>query len=134
VPVIGFGLGSHSFDGFSRYANSTDPENYLLTVETGRLPEAWRKKLTSMERLEERFFLGLRLSGGINIAQTHASIKEQGIKRQIEDIIQHLLGEQLLEQEGSYIRLTNRGMLLSNEVFQSFLDLDCDVGDSLLEV
>ena len=40
-PVLGFGLGSHSFDGRSRYANLSILGPYLDAVDSGKRPVEW---------------------------------------------------------------------------------------------
>ena len=62
---------------------------------------------------EERFFVGLRLAEGV------APTTEEW--QRYEQPLSHFLREGLLEKHGSAVRLTDRGVLLSNEVFQEFL-------------
>jgi coproporphyrinogen III oxidase-like Fe-S oxidoreductase len=64
---------------------------------------------------EERFFLGLRLTAGIRPAPHEWQRFSRPIRR--------FLDAGLLETEGGVIRLTSRGVLFSNEVFQEFIDL-----------
>jgi oxygen-independent coproporphyrinogen III oxidase len=103
-PYAGFGADAHSFDGRERKQNPESVEQYL----EGRPPEATPARLA-----EERFFVGLRLSEGI--------VPQPEEWRRFETGIQRFLDYGLLETEGSRLRLTNRGVLLSNEVFQEFL-------------
>jgi oxygen-independent coproporphyrinogen-3 oxidase len=67
--------------------------------------------------LEETFFLGLRLNRGVDLDQV---AYEFDLSRLI-PIIDELINDALIEQQGSVIRLTARGRLLSNEVFERFL-------------
>ena len=62
---------------------------------------------------EEKFFVGLRLAEGVR-----PSAEEW---RHFEAPISRFLGEGLLEKSGGTLRLTDRGVLFSNEVFQEFL-------------
>jgi len=64
---------------------------------------------------DERFFIGLRLSAGIRPAPDEW--------RRFDAPIHRFLDAGLLETEDGILRLTNRGVLLSNEVFQEFLNL-----------
>ena len=64
---------------------------------------------------EERFFVGLRLMDGIRPSPDEW--------RRFDIPIRRFVGEGLLESEDGALRLSNRGVLLSNEVFQEFLDL-----------
>jgi oxygen-independent coproporphyrinogen-3 oxidase len=103
-PYAGFGADAHSFDGRERKQN---PESVLEYLE-GRPAEATPARLD-----EERFFVGLRVSEGIAPEPKEWSRFETAIRR--------FLNEGLLETAGERLRLTNRGVMLSNEVFQEFL-------------
>jgi putative oxygen-independent coproporphyrinogen III oxidase len=67
--------------------------------------------------LEETFFLGLRLNRGVDLDQVASEFDLSSLI----PIIDELINDALVEREGSTIRLTTRGRLLSNEVFQRFL-------------
>ena len=103
-PYIGFGADAHSFDGAMRRQNAETPEEYVRSPRAGASPA---------DRASERFFVGLRLTAGIRpdpdewlrFAAPILRFREAG----------------LLETDGDMLRLTNRGILLSNEVFQEFL-------------
>ena len=118
--VIGFGLGSHSFDGHSRYANFFEMEEYLLSLEKGRLPVLWRKVLKEKEALEETLFLGLRLNQGIQWSGLKRKYRDERLKM-YESLLHQLVSEGLVEWKESNVRLTPAGMLLSNEIFQQFV-------------
>ena len=102
-PYAGFGADAHSFDGRTRRQNAESVEEYLLgSVEapTAASPD-------------ERFFVGLRLMEGVRPTDEEWRRFEQPIRRFVD--------AGLLEASGGAIRLTGRGVLLSNEVFQEFL-------------
>jgi oxygen-independent coproporphyrinogen-3 oxidase len=67
--------------------------------------------------LEETLFLGLRLNRGLDLDQVANDFDLTGIIPMVEELIQ----DALLDRQGSVIRLTARGRLLSNEVFERFL-------------
>jgi oxygen-independent coproporphyrinogen-3 oxidase len=71
--------------------------------------------------LEEKFFLGLRLNRGVSlqdIAARHGAERISGF----DGVITELVKSGLLEHCAGRFRLTARGRLLSNEVFEKFLD------------
>ena len=70
--------------------------------------------------LEETFFLGLRLNRGVDLRKIAASFGPQAIEN-LHPVIAELVADDLLQQSGDCLRLTSRGRLLSNEVFQAFL-------------
>jgi oxygen-independent coproporphyrinogen-3 oxidase len=72
--------------------------------------------------LEERFFLGLRLNCGIDLERIADEFGEQAVAA-LSSTIDELIENKLLERYGNSIRLTLRGRLLSNEVFEKFISV-----------
>jgi oxygen-independent coproporphyrinogen-3 oxidase len=70
--------------------------------------------------IEESFFLGLRLNRGVDLGRLRTEYSGRAIASH-DKTIEECVREVLLEKEGELIRLTNRGRLLSNEVFARFL-------------
>ncbi len=103
-PYAGFGADAHSFDGRLRWRNPESVAEYM---------GAWQPVSEAPDAVEERFFLGLRLARGIRPEPGEWSLFGEPIRRFIE--------QGLLEREGGVLRLTSRGVMLSNEVFQEFL-------------
>jgi oxygen-independent coproporphyrinogen-3 oxidase len=116
-PYVGFGADAHSFDGRMRTGNPEAVKEYLNAgLRDSRNPELAGESAcpTRTEALaDERFFVGLRLMAGI-----HPSAEEW---RRFEQPIRRFVDEGLLEAEDGVLRLTKRGVMLSNEVFQEFL-------------
>ncbi len=75
--------------------------------------------VSQAEALEETFFLGLRLVRGVNLKQ--ATARFGAALAQFEGTIEELERGGLLEKSGEIVRLTTRGRLLSNEVFERFI-------------
>jgi len=109
-PYAGFGADAHTFDGTLRIQNVESASEYVERVEGGQSP---RSAATPANTAEERFFVGLRLTRGIQ--------PRAGEWIQFEQPIQRFIAEGLLEREGARLRLTDRGVLLSNEVFAEFI-------------
>ena len=105
-PYIGFGADAHSFDGRRRWWNVEAPAEYVESA----APLAGS---TDANLDEEKFYVGLRLAEGIRPNQQEW--------RRYETPISRFLGDGLLERQGDTLRLTDRGVLVSNEVFQEFL-------------
>jgi len=68
------------------------------------------------EATAERFFLGLRLTAGITSGNP-------GDWTPFQSAIEGFIRDGLLETEGPALRLTSRGVLLSNEVFAEFVGI-----------
>ncbi len=105
-PYVGFGLDAHSFDGGTRSANADTLEAYFAAIK----PPA-----TSADVTEERFFVGLRLLDGIE--PTAAEWQRFAAP------IAKWESAGLLERSGSRLRLTPQAVLVSNEIFQEFLNV-----------
>ncbi len=100
-PYFGFGADAHSFDGKWRWQNVEDVKEYAL----GGVPQ--ERVLADVEN--EKYWVGLRLSEGVVAGERFGNE------------ISKLVGDGLLEWQGNRIRLTSRGVLVSNDVFQEFL-------------
>ena len=109
-PYIGFGPDAHSFDEGRRWQNVESPVEYVARLRDGRSP---RMAGTTADPVEEKFFVGLRLTEGVIPTEEEWGRFAQPIGR--------FLDSGLLETEAGRLRLTGRGVLLSNEVFQEFL-------------
>ena len=109
-PYAGFGSDAHSFDGAARSQNVESPGEYVQQIESG---QSARIDTTIANAAEERFFVGLRLTHGIQ------PLAEEWLK--FERPIARFLDEGLLARDGTRLRLTDRGVLFSNEVFAEFI-------------
>lgn len=103
-PYAGFGADAHSFDGSVRRQNPESLAEYL---------EHPGGQEISPSNDDERFFVGLRLMAGVRPQPADWQRFAQPIRR--------FLDAGLLASEDGMLRLTGRGVLLSNEVFQEFL-------------
>lgn len=105
-PYVGFGADAHSFDGVERWQNVESAQQYAEGVSR---PASIPASLD-----EERMFTGLRLTAGIRPQASDWQRYDEPIRRHI--------GNGLLESEDGILRLTRRGVLLSNEVFSEFVN------------
>lgn len=121
---LGLGAGAHSFIRSNRYGvrlgNNADIDQYCRDIADNRLSHQDLQTLSRADAMAEFMFLGLRISDGVTA---------EGFQREFEATIEEVFGAQLnrLYQQGlltiadNRIRLTSRGMLLSNQVFSAFL-------------
>jgi oxygen-independent coproporphyrinogen III oxidase len=109
-PYAGFGMDAHSFDGARRWSNPDTLDEYLgLAGQNHDL----REEACAIDPEEEHFFVGLRLAEGIEPTPAERTRFSNAIERSV--------GTGLLERDGARLRLTARGVLLSNEVFAEFI-------------
>jgi oxygen-independent coproporphyrinogen-3 oxidase len=104
-PYAGFGADAHSFDGVTRRQNPETVQEYLSGAGSPGSAPADKS---------ERFFVGLRLSEGIRPTAEEWRAYHEPVRRFVD--------AGLLEARDGMLRLTSRGVLLSNEVLQEFLD------------
>jgi oxygen-independent coproporphyrinogen-3 oxidase len=113
-PYLGFGADAHSLTGTVRGQNTETATDYVARWKRG---ESARTEETTAVPHEERFFVGLRLMEGIAPTAEERSRYAEEIAR--------LVKAGLLEEIGERVRLTQRGVLVSNEVFQEFVGTPC---------
>jgi oxygen-independent coproporphyrinogen-3 oxidase len=123
-PYLGFGVDSHSM----LFSASPDAEGVRFAaadvLEKYVAGSPLQRAVVSLANaLEESFFLGLRLSRGVDLREIAATFSQQALQN-VRPRIAELIADGLLEQHSDRIHLTSRGRLLSNEVFQSFLAAD----------
>jgi oxygen-independent coproporphyrinogen III oxidase len=111
-PYVGFGADAHSSDGVTRSQNVESPADYVACVERGDSPCVETRPANAAE---EKFFVGLRLSDGVRLSSEE--------KVRFAAPIRRFVGEALLDLQGDTLRLTSKGILLSNEVFQEFITI-----------
>ena len=97
-----------------RFATPDSLEEYLAAAPSRRTV------VDNRAALEEAFFLGLRLNGGTDLAKVSADFGTSRVAA-LRPTMMELVQAGLLEQEEDRIRLTARGRLLSNEVFERFV-------------
>jgi len=120
-PYLGFGVDAHSMlptttGGVEavRFSTSDSLEAYISESDVHR---------TLVDRraaLEETFFLGLRLTRGVDLQEVSARFGQKAVA-EFSSVIAELVSIGLLQQLGSVICLTAQGRLLSNEVFEKFI-------------
>jgi oxygen-independent coproporphyrinogen-3 oxidase len=120
-PYIGFGVDAHSMLTCSRGVNEAvrfcSPEGleeYIAGAPLKNMPVSPRAAL------EELFFLGLRLTKGINLKKAAADFGEAEVQT-FSNTILECVELELLERDGDVIRLNQRGRLLSNQAFERFI-------------
>lgn len=115
-PVYGFGVSAHSFDGFQRYSNERDTAAYVGKIEKFSTAEVMRERI---DAVSEFIFLGLRLNRGIDPAEFKLRFGVDIFDRYGHELDD--LQEKALIEIAERIKLTRKGMLFSNEVFEAFV-------------
>ena len=120
-PYFGFGVDAHSMLVASNHVRSA--VRFAAADELNPFLENAPLIVTEVPRQaaqEEAFFLGLRLTRGVNLDSVAAEFGEEAVAG-VSHVINELVGDGLLTHANDCIRLTPHGRLLSNDVFQKFL-------------
>ncbi len=109
-PYFGFGSDAHSFDGVTRWQNV---ETALEYVEKWQRGETVRSDFSQANAVEEKFFVGLRLTEGVQPDASDWIRYGAAFERH--------LSSGMMESANGRLRLTDRGIMVSNEIFQEFI-------------
>lgn len=112
----GFGLNASGYEKNIRYKNQSEFESYIKNP----LIKEEEVQLSDKNILEEEIILGLRLKTGININNINKKYNIDFIKK-YEKIIKTYTAFNLLEIKNNICRLTEKGILLSNEIMCEFI-------------
>lgn len=112
----GFGLGASSFIEGIRFRNTSSMSVYL----TGGHCKEEVQPLTKQEAMEEFMFLGLRCTDGVQGADFYEQFGDT-VFQVYGEALCRLKDRGLITQEGDCLRLTERGVDVSNYVFGEFL-------------
>ena len=120
VPYLGFGAAASSFFDDMRWRNPSDIKRYIEGINRGEDIRENIEKLSEKDAMAETMFLGLRMNKGVGKA-----LFSEKFGRNIYEVYGEVLNKHikngLLLDEGDKIRLSDRGIDVSNYVFCDFL-------------
>lgn len=125
-PYLGVGCGAHSYLEGRRFSVVAPPRQYVAALRAAQPGDPWLmpqleniEHIESAARLAETLMLGLRLDEGVRLdalAREHPELMPD-----YDPTFRRFETLGLLQREGETLRLTERGILLSNEVFEEIL-------------
>jgi len=122
APYLGFGPSAHSFWRQSRWSNVRSVSKYLDYLKKGELPRDFEEELTYKDKMFEHIFLALRTYRGIWLDEFR-----KNFDLRFEDIyrsdIQVLQQEKLAKIDRGYFKLTEKGMLICDEILPRFSNI-----------
>ena len=112
----GFGLGASGLIGSRRFRNTADLAEYISQEQPAR-------EVTQLSReneIEETMFLGLRMMEGVDLKRFEERF---GVRAEdlYKEVTETLTSQGLLETGEGHLRLTDRGIEVSNLVMAEFL-------------
>ena len=117
---LGMGLGSHSYMNGERFHNIYDLQEYIKADGDVSLLKEDIEVSTEEDALAEFMFLGLRLAEGVSFERFRERFGQE-MKNIYGNQIMELVKDGLLDEDEKGIRLTRRGVDISNYVFEKFL-------------
>lgn len=113
---IGIGAGAHSFIKDRRIRNTNDIEKYIKSLHNKLLAIEEDIEISCEDALKEFIFLGLRKTEGLNIKEFM-----EDLCIDLEPAAQELIENKLLESSGRFLRLTRKGIIVSNMVITELM-------------
>ncbi len=122
APFLGFGMSAHSYRDGRRWWNHATYGEYCRAVEEGggAAAVAGERRLQAAERMAEAAFTGLRRREGIDLTAFRRRYGADLLER-YGAALRESFTAALIERVGDRLRLTEKGVLLSNEVFRAFV-------------
>lgn len=119
AEYYGLGAGASGYLNGIRYRNHGPIRHYLNAVAAGDA-RVYQEELSLKEQMEEELFLGLRKRAGVSIARF-----EKKFQRSFDEVygavVQQLIHEGLLIQEGDRLRTSQKGLFLGDTVAERFI-------------
>src|SRR5205085_11061935 len=103
-----------------RYSDVLGIDDYVGRVQSGRAPIAETIALSERDLAAETMFMGLRLNAGVSFAHFRDRCGAE-LEHVYGAELTDLAGLGLLERDERGVRLTERGRMLGNQVFQRFV-------------
>ena len=119
VPYLGFGVGASALFEGERYDNVGNLKEY---IKNAGISDVRRNitKLSLRDEMSEFMFLGLRLIDGIS-KQVFTKIFTFTVDEIFGDVVKKQINNELLIDNGDFLKLSDRGLDISNYVLSDFL-------------
>lgn len=117
---LGFGPSAHSFLNNKRFSNPSDIKLYCNNAEKNIFNKTIEEVLDENALIFEYIMLKLRLTNGLDIIKFKQKFNID-FNNKYEKQIEYLLNNKLLEYFENNIKLTKKGMDISNFVFEEFM-------------
>ena len=116
----GLGAGASGYLGNIRYKNHGPIQHYLEPLRQNNLPTITTENLTIKHQMEEEMFLGLRKKQGVSLSNFEQKFG-QTFESIYGSVAERLIEEEMIQIRDGFISLTDKGLILGNDVFEKFL-------------
>lgn len=119
---IGIGTAAHSYLNDTRYSNTEKLEEYIENIKNNEFDKnvTIHESQSKESKQKEYMLLGLRKLEGVSIKKFKNIFGQNPIYLYHKEL-DKLVKEELLEIDGDYIKLTNKGLDLANIVWEEFV-------------
>lgn len=119
---IGFGPSAHSYNGEKRSWNISSIGKYMLAIENNELLQE-SEVLSEYEKYNEFILTKLRMMKGMNLNDLRSHFGDK-LYDYCMQIAKKYIDEQLLIVEGDMLRLTQKGIFISDGIMSSLMWID----------
>ncbi|KAF5035470.1 Oxygen-independent coproporphyrinogen-III oxidase-like protein [anaerobic digester metagenome] len=118
---IGIDPSAHSFMNSIRYSNPSDLNLYCKNSIENNFNRIIQEEMNDKELMFEYIMLRLRLTEGLDANEFKRKFNVD-FNEKYKEQIKYLTDNKLIENNESIVRLTQRGMDISNYVFEEFME------------
>lgn len=115
IPYVGLGAAAHSYDGRSRSWNIADIHAYMDAIERGERPYE-EETLDEDTHYNDRITVALRTREGLGLTTIPEKYRNHCLKE-----AQQFLSNGLLSHEGDFLKLTRKGLFVSDYIMSSLM-------------
>ena len=119
VPYLGFGVGASSLFEGERYDNVANLKEYIKNAGISDVRQNITK-LSLKDEMSEFMFLGLRLTDGVSKTAFSQNFTFT-VEEIFGDFVKKHINNELLIDNGDFLKLSDRGLDISNYVLSDFL-------------
>jgi oxygen-independent coproporphyrinogen-3 oxidase len=119
IPYLGFGPSAHSFWENTRWANNRSVNNYVSKIDKGQLPKSFEERLEKYQLISEHILLALRTYKGLSLFEFEKLFGINFLKKFVKET-NKLIENNLANIEDDYFKLTEKGMLICDEILLYF--------------
>jgi len=120
IPYMGIGAAAHSFDRTSRQWNVADIDKYIYSIGHGEIPME-REELTPDTRYNDTVMLRLRTCEGINLDSIARDFGPEYLNGCLNTARRYIADALLEHTADNYLRLTRRGLFVSDMIMSDLM-------------
>jgi oxygen-independent coproporphyrinogen-3 oxidase len=120
TPYLGLGAAAHSYVFDSRWWNISDIREYIRRIQQGESPIEEKEILSKTTRYDDAVMTALRTSRGLYLKDVETSFGQELKEYLMTNALPHLR-EGRLTMENDYLRLTRKGLFVSDSVMSDLM-------------